>query len=76
MNFIKQTLYVLLWFIHNKSGGYKPRSNLPKHEIEAIVRTFYPSAVAFFESEDGVRQFEEWKMKQEKEKLTKNTKKI
>ena len=67
MNFIKQTLYVLLWFIHNKSGGYKPRSNLPKHEIEAIIRTFYPSVVAFYESEKGMQQFNEWKEEKETE---------
>ena len=37
---LKQTLYVLLWFIHDKRGEYKMRSYLPKHEVEAIVRAF------------------------------------
>ena len=60
---LKQTLYVLLWFIHDKSGEYKMRSDLPKHEVEAIVRDFYPSIAAFFETEEGKHEFEEWKKK-------------
>lgn len=62
---LRQSLYVLLWFIHDKHGEYKMRSNLPKHEVEAIVRAFYPAIVAFFETEEGKREFEEWKAKKE-----------
>ncbi len=61
---LKQTLYVLLWLIHDKRGEYKMRSGLPKHEVEAIVRAFYPAIVAFFETAEGKREFEEWKSKQ------------
>lgn len=60
---LKQTLYVLLWFIHDKRGEYKLHSYLPKHEVEAIVRAFYPSVAAFFETAEGKREFEEWKKK-------------
>ena len=60
---LKQPLYVLLWFIHDKRGEYKMRSDLPKHEVEAIVRAFYPSIAAFFETEEGKHEFEEWKKK-------------
>ena len=62
---LRQSLYVLLWFIHDKSGEYKMRSYLPKHEVEAIVRAFYPSVVAFFETEEGKHEFEQWKAKKE-----------
>ena len=62
---LKQTLYVLLWFIHDKRGEYKMRSYLPKHEVEAIVRAFYPAVAAFFETAEGKREFEEWKAKEE-----------
>ena len=71
MKLMKRAVYVLLWLIHDKSGEYRPRSCIPKHEIEAIVRTFYPAVVAFFETEEGNREFEEWK---EKKKAEKNAK--
>ena len=71
MKLMKRAVYVLLWLIHDKSGEYRPRSCIPKHEIEAIVRTFYPAVAAFFESEEGNREFEEWKAKKEAEKNAK-----
>ena len=60
---MKQTLYILLWFFHDKSGEYNLRSYLPKHEVEAIVHTFYPAIVTFFETKEGKHEFEEWKKK-------------
>ena len=62
---IKETLYILLWLIHDKHGEYQMRSYLPKHEVEAIVRAFYPAIVAFFEIEEGKCGFEQWKAKKE-----------
>ena len=61
---IKETLYILLWLIHDKHGEYQMRSYLPKHEVEAIVRAFYPSVAAFFETEEGKREFEQWKARE------------
>ena len=54
----------------DKRGEFKikMRSDVPKHEVEAIVRAFYPAIVAFFESEEGRQEYEEWKMKRDKEK--------
>lgn len=71
MKLMKETVYFLLWLLHDKSGEYKPRSYVPKHEIEAIVRAFYPAVVAFFESEEGKREFEEWQAKKEAEEADK-----
>ena len=68
MNLIKEFVYHILWLMHDKSAAYKPHSEIPRHEIEAIVSTFYPAVVAFFESVEGKREFEEWKAKKEKEK--------
>ena len=65
---IKEFVYHILWLMHDKSAAYKPRSEIPRHEIEAIVSTFYPAVVAFFESVEGKREFEEWKVKKEMEK--------
>ena len=64
MELLKRTIYFLLWLIQDKSAEYKPRSYLPKYEIEAIVRTFFPAVAAFFETEEGKRAFIEWKKKQ------------
>lgn len=43
------------------------KSNIPKEELETIARCFLPDIVAFFESEEGKREFEEWKQQREKE---------
>ena len=52
-------LAFLCWLRKDKNGEYKLRSYLPKHELEAIVRTFYPAVIEFFESEEGKKAFEE-----------------
>ena len=61
MRVIKRIVYFVLWLLCDKSGEYKVRSYLPKYEIEAIVRAFYPAIAEFFETEEGKREFEEWK---------------
>ena len=71
---IKEVLCLSVWLFHDKSGEYKLGSCLPKHEIEAIVRTFYPAIVKFFESEEGRQEFEEWKSKKNIEAIEKNKK--
>lgn len=53
--FLKEVLLLYVWLQHDRSGEYKPRSSVPRHEIEAIVHTFYPAIAAFFESEEGKR---------------------
>ena len=40
------------------------RSNIPKHELETLARHFLPQIQAFFESEQGRKEFEEWKAEQ------------
>ena len=42
------------------------KSGVPKHELEALVRTFLPDIIAFYETEEGRREFREgWKQEQE-----------
>ncbi len=62
--------------------NHKPISNYPKakpnmnpwrNKLEAIVHTFYPAIVDFFESEEGKREYEEWKAKREERKEKKTT---
>lgn len=45
----------------------KPINNsiYPDHAIEKIARCILPDILAFFESEDGKKEFEEWKVLQD-----------
>lgn len=36
-------------------------SGFPQHEIEKIARCILPDILAFYESEEGQREFAEWK---------------
>ena len=52
-------------------GGRKKLTNntdIPQHQIEAIARCILPDILAFYESEEGQREFAEWKKQRELEK--------
>ena len=36
-------------------------SGIPQHEIETIARILLPDILAYYESEEGPREFAEWK---------------
>ena len=42
-------------------------SGIPQHAIEAIARCILPDIIAYYETEEGQRQFQEWKAMQELE---------
>ena len=42
-------------------------SAIPQHQIEAIARCILPDILAFYESEEGQREFSEWKKQREME---------
>lgn len=46
-------------------------TGIPRHEIEALARALLPTMQAFFESEEGQREFAEWKERQAKSRKTK-----
>ncbi len=48
--------------------GFVNNSDLPDYTIEAIARCIYPDIIAFYESEEGQREFAEWKRQQEQAK--------
>ena len=55
---------------HNKTRkkGHKSDcylANVPDHEIEALARCLLPEIQKYFESEEGQREFREWKQKQD-----------
>ena len=39
-------------------------TGIPRHEIEALAACLLPEIHKFFESEEGQREFAEWKEKQ------------
>lgn len=39
-------------------------TNIPEHEIEKIARCLLPDILAFYNSEEGQKEFEVWKEKQ------------
>ena len=40
-------------------------SGIPQHEIENIARILLPDILAFYESEEGQREFAEWKARRD-----------
>ena len=46
-------------------------SGIPQHEIENIARILLPDILAFYESEEGQREFAEWKAARDGQKRTK-----
>jgi hypothetical protein len=36
-------------------------TGIPLHEVEALARILLPQIQTFFESEEGKKEFEEWK---------------
>jgi len=54
---------------HNDYG-----TNIPRHEIEALAECLLPDIRRYFESEQGKREFAEWKKKQAGQKGGKHEK--
>ena len=53
----------------NKINDYG--TGIPYHEVEALARVLLPEIQAFFESEEGQREYAEWKAKQQTEQQNK-----
>ena len=43
-------------------------SGIPQHELEHIARCILPDILAYYESEEGQREFQEWLAQRETEK--------
>ena len=43
-------------------------TDIPQYQIEAIARCIMPDILAFYESEEGQREFAEWKEQRKAEK--------
>lgn len=42
-------------------------TGIPVHEVDALARVLLPEIQAFFESEEGQREFAEWKAQRQAE---------
>ena len=42
-------------------------SGIPQHIIESIARCILPDIIAYYETEEGQRQFQEWRAMQDAE---------
>ena len=49
-------------------------TNSPQHTIESIARRLLPDIMVYYQSEEGQREFAEWKAEQEKLKTSKDNK--
>ncbi len=45
-------------------------TGIPHHEVETLARVLLPEIQAFFESEEGQREFAEWKAQRDTDKAT------
>lgn len=46
-------------------------TNIPEYRIETIARCLLPDILSYYESEEGQREFAEWKAQREAEKESK-----
>ena len=46
-------------------------TQIPQYEIDALARAFLPAILEFYQSEEGQREFAEWKANRDKQKLKK-----
>jgi len=53
----------------NKTNNKNHEPDIPDHVIESLARCILPSIRAYFESEEGKREFAEWKKQQEQERF-------
>ena len=49
-------------------------TNIPEYSIEAIARCLLPDIIAYYHSEEGQREFAEWKAQRDKEKAERGKK--
>ena len=61
-------LLLRIGFVFRDTRGESHIPQIPEHIRKEIARCLLPDIVAYFESEQGQREFEEWKAQQEAEK--------
>ena len=59
--------FIIRDFMPRKKKPNDYGTGIPYHEVEALARVLLPEIQAFFESEEGQREFAEWKKQWETE---------
>lgn len=68
-NGFKKAFLILKYYLFRSKSG---ECTIPEEALRSFVRTIMPDIIAFFESEEGNREYEEWlKEEEEKEKAKK-----
>ena len=60
----KKAFLILKYYLFRSKSG---ECTIPEEALRSFVRTIMPDIIAFFESEEGNREYEEW-LKQEETK--------
>lgn len=61
---IKKAFLILKYYLFRSKSG---ECTIPEEALRSFVRTIMPDMIAFFQSEEGRREYEEW-LKEEEEK--------
>lgn len=61
-NVFRRLYLHLIHVLRDRKGAV----GIPKHVLESIVDTMLPDIIAFFETEEGRKEFEEWKAEQQR----------
>ena len=61
--------FFLLRSLYYKKGSASMNENenrcgIPQHVLESFARAIYPSMIEFFNSPEGIKEYEEWKESQ------------
>lgn len=51
-------------------------TGIPADEIEAFARVLLPDLLAFYESEEGRREYEEWRAERDREEVLRHGKAV
>ena len=62
----------LYWHLVRILRDRKGAIGIPKHVLESIVDTMLPDIIAFFETKEGQREFEEWKAEQRRSEIVRH----
>lgn len=57
----------------SRSKKLRLKSDLPEYVIEDIARCILPDIIAYYESEEGQKEFEKWKAEQKANSNGKDT---
>ena len=70
-NGFKKAFLLLKYFLFESK---KAKCTIPREALESFARTILPDIIAFFETEEGQREYEEWLKEEEAKERSKKVK--